>query len=144
MTSMQVGTVMTREVETVTPHSTLQEAAAKMKALDIGILPVCEGGRLLGMITDRDITIRAVAHGHDPFGDRVRDVMTPFVITCYEDQDIDEAARLMREKEVRRLVVLDRGGQLAGVLSLDDIAGATDETLLAGETLEQVSRHVRR
>ena len=117
-----VKAVMKRAVESVTPHSTLQVAAAQMKAANVGALPVCEGGQVVGMLTDRDITVRAVAHGHDAFEDRVRDVMTPNAVTCYEDQQVGEAARLMEENQVRRLAVLDRSQRLVGMLSLDDLA----------------------
>src|SRR4051794_32245747 len=119
---MQVKDIMTRDVETVAPHSTLQEAAELMKRLDVGTLPVCDGRRLVGMVTDRDITIRGVARGTDSFEERVRDVMTPEVIFCFAAQDVHEAAALMEQKQVRRLVVLDREHQLVGVVSLGDLA----------------------
>jgi CBS domain-containing protein len=130
---------MTRRVEVIRPDSTLQEAAEKMKDLDVGPLPVCEGDRLVGMITDRDITVRGVAEGQDPWTDHVRDVMTKEVIFCFEDQDVAEAARLMKDKQVRRLVVLDRDRRLVGIVSLGDLAVDADEEV-AGNTLEGVSQ----
>jgi len=137
---MHVKDIMTRDVATVAPHTVLQEAAAKMKALDVGLLPVCEGDRLVGMVTDRDITVRAVSEGADAGSHRVRDVMTSDVVYCYEDQDVQEAARLMEEKQVRRLVVLTRDKRLVGVVSLGDLAVQTGDERMAGEALENVSR----
>jgi CBS domain-containing protein len=136
---MQVHEVMTREVEFVHPDSTLQEAASKMKARDIGPLPVCDKGWVVGMLTDRDITVRATAQGKDPKAICVRDVMTPEVIACSEDQPLAEAARLMAERQVRRLLVLNRDKQLVGVVSLGDLAIQTGHQQLAGEILDQVS-----
>jgi CBS domain-containing protein len=111
-----------------------------MKSLDVGLLPVCEEVRLVGMVTDRDITVRAVSAGADAGSHRVRDVMTSDVVFCYEDQDVHEAARLMEEKQVRRLVVLTRDRRLAGIISLGDLAVQTGDERLAGEALESVSR----
>src|SRR3954466_11863099 len=103
---MRVSEVMTRGVECISPDATLQEAAARMKSLDVGPLPVCDNDRLVGMVTDRDITVRATAEGEAPTDVRVRDIMTLEVFWCFEDQDAAEAARLMEQKQVRRLVVL--------------------------------------
>src|SRR5207248_8749950 len=121
------------------PSASLQEAAGKMKALDVGPLPVCEGDQLVGMLTDRDITVRATAEALPPGLGRVQDVMTPDVVYCFEDQDVQEAARLMREHQIRRLVVLNRDKRLAGIVSLGDLAVETGDEKLAGETLERVS-----
>src|SRR5436309_8664365 len=103
---MQVKQVMTRGVECISPTTTVQEAARKMKTLDVGPLPICDNDRLTGMITDRDITVRAVAEGCDPKTTTVKDVMTPDVVYCFEDQDVREATKLMKEHQIRRLVVL--------------------------------------
>jgi CBS domain-containing protein len=137
---MQVKEIMTRDVKTVAPHDTLQAAAATMKLLDVGLLPVCQGDRLLGMVTDRDITVRAVADGADAGSHRVRDVMTTDVVFCYEEQDVHEAAQLMRDKQIRRLVVLSGDQRLVGIVSLGDLAVQTGDEQLAGETLENVSQ----
>src|SRR5215510_9128583 len=102
---MKVKDVMTRGAECVGPDDTLQEAARKMKNLDVGPLPVCDNDRLVGMVTDRDIAVRAVAEGQDPRTARVKDILTPDVIYCFEDQDVQDAAGLMKENQVRRLVV---------------------------------------
>jgi CBS domain-containing protein len=136
---MKVKDVMTKGAECVTPSTSLQEAARKMKNLDVGPLPVCEGDHLVGMITDRDITVRATAEALPPRLGQVRDVMTPDVVYCFEDQDVQEAARLMQEHQIRRLVVLNRDKWLAGIVSLGDLAVETGDEKLAGETLEQVS-----
>src|SRR5436190_21884821 len=93
-TAMKVMDVMTKGAEWVTPSTSLQEAASRMKTLDVGPLPVCEGDQLVGLITDRDITVRATAEGLPPRLGQVRDVMTPDVVYCYENQDVQEAARL--------------------------------------------------
>jgi CBS domain-containing protein len=137
---MQVKDVMTKGAECVRPDDTLQDAARKMKGLDVGPLPVCDNDRLVGMITDRDITVRAVAEGKDPRSARVRDAMTEGVCYCFEDDDVADAARLMKEKQIRRLVVLNRDKRLAGIVSLGDLAVETGDEHLAGQTLEHVSQ----
>src|SRR5918911_1856091 len=136
---MQVKEVMTRDVEVVRPDTSLREAAEKMRAADVGPMPVCEGDRLVGMITDRDVTVRSTAEGYDPWTARVRDAMTAEVTYCFEDDDVAEAARLMQEKGVRRLVVLDRDRRLAGIVSLGDLAVHLGDDPLSSETLERVS-----
>src|SRR5437763_10508619 len=100
---MQVREIMTCGVEVIRPDATLQEAAQKMKSLDVGPLPVCDGDRLVGMLTDRDITVRATAEGLDPKTTRVRDVMTPEVYYVFEDADVQEAARVMQQRQIRRI-----------------------------------------
>ena len=136
---MRVSEVMTRDAECIGPDATLQQAAEKMKSLDVGSLPVCDNDRLAGMLTDRDITVRSVSDGHDPRTDRVRDAMTPKVIYCSEDQDIAEAAKLLKENQIRRLPVLNRDKRLVGIVSLGDLAVETHDEQLAGSTLEAVS-----
>src|SRR5688572_27041303 len=116
---MQVKDVMTPGVECTEPRATVREAAQRMRDLDVGVLPVCgEDDRLAGMITDRDITVRAVAGEYDLAKSVVREVMTPKVVYCFDDQNVKEAAELMQEHQVRRLVVLNRDKRLVGVLSL--------------------------
>jgi CBS domain-containing protein len=136
---MLVTNVMTKGAECARPADSLQQAAQKMKDLDVGTLPVCEGDHLVGMITDRDITVRATAEGLPPGLGHVRDVMTPDVVSCFEDQDVREAARLMQEHQVRRLVVLNRDQRLVGIVSLGDLAVETGDEKLAAKTLEEVS-----
>lgn len=136
---MRVREVMTRSVECIGPNATLQEAAAKMKSLDIGTLPVCDNDRLVGMVTDRDITVRATAEGDPPKDIHVRDIMTPEVIYCFEDALVEDAARLMDAKQVRRLVVLNGDKRMIGIVSLGDLAVETGNEQLAGSVLEGVS-----
>jgi len=136
---MQVKEVMTRGVECARPADTLEAAAARMKSLDVGVLPVCgEQDRLVGMLTDRDVTVRATAEGEDPKKVCVKDVMTPEVSYCFEDDDVGEAARKMKDKQIRRLVVLNRDKRLTGIVSLGDLAVEGDRNQ-AAEALSGVS-----
>src|SRR5262245_38321433 len=118
---MKVQEVMTREVAVVHPDSTLQEAADRMRQLNVGPLPVCDNDRLVGMITDRDITVRSTAEGLDPWTTPVREAMTPDVVCCSEDDDVSEAALLMTKNHVSRLLVLDRNRRLVGIVAQDDL-----------------------
>ena len=136
---MKVSEVMTREVQTIRPDQTAKEAANFMLSTDAGSIPVTDGDRLVGMITDRDITVRAVAEGLDPSTALVRDVMTPSIIYCYEDQDVSNAAHMMEQNQIRRLVVLNRDKRMVGILSLGDLAVDSGDEELAGHTLEAVS-----
>ncbi len=136
---MQVYQAMTPDVMCVPPEATLMEAACLMRSLDVGPLPVCEGDRLLGMVTDRDITVRATAEGYDPRATHVADVMTARVVCCRDSDDVREAAKLMQRRQLRRLVVVNGGGRLVGIVSLGDLALQTGDDKLAGETLERVS-----
>jgi CBS domain-containing protein len=136
---MKVGQVMTSDVITIGPEATLTEAARRMRGLDIGPLPVADGGRLVGMLTDRDIAVRATAEGRDPQDTRVSDVMTRDVVCCFEDDDVLQAARAMAQYRKRRLVVVDGAGRVVGIVSLGDLAlRARNE--LAGEALEAISQ----
>jgi len=136
---MQVNELMTRDAECIRPDATLQQAAKRMKTLDVGSLPVCDNDRLVGVLTDRDIIIRSVSEGHDPRTDCVRDAMTPEIVYCFEDNDVKEAADLMRQKQIRRLPVLNRQKRLVGIVSLGDLAVETGVEQLAGNTLEGIS-----
>jgi CBS domain-containing protein len=136
---MQLKEIMTRDVEVIHPNATLDEAAGKMDALNVGPLPVCDGDRLVGFLTDRDITVRSTAAGNDPKTTKVRDVMTGEVVYCFEDQEVHEAARLMDEKQIRRLVILNRAKKLVGIVSLGDLAVETGDDRLSGDVLEGVS-----
>jgi CBS domain-containing protein len=131
---------MTRDVEVIRPDATLQEAAERMRSLDVGPLPVCDGDRLVGMVTDRDIAVRGTAAGKDPATTQVQEVMTPEIHYCFEDQRVEEAARMMQDLQVRRLVVLNRDKRLVGIVSLGDLAVQTDDEELSGETVEAVSQ----
>jgi len=136
---MQISEVMTRGAECIRPDATLQAAAERMKDLDVGALPVCDHDRLVGVLTDRDISVRAVAEGDSPWTARVSEVMTPGIIYCFEDQDVSEAAQLMKDKQVRRLPVLNRAKRLVGIVSLGDLAVETGNEHLVGDALEGIS-----
>jgi len=118
---MKVSDAMTPEVQLCTPDDTLRDAAEAMAALGVGLLPVTDNDRLVGMISDRDIAIRGIGMGRGPDG-RVGDVMTADVKYCYDDQDLDEVSANMGEIQVRRLPVLNRNKQLVGIIALGDIA----------------------
>jgi len=122
---MQLREVMTRDVEVIRPEAPIAEAARKMDELNIGPLPVCDGDRLIGMVTDRDITVRATSAGRDPQTTPVREAMSQDVLYCYEDQDVRDAARMMSEQQIRRLPVISRDKRLVGIVSLGDIAAET-------------------
>lgn len=135
---MKIADLMTRDPQTIAPDDTLRRAAELMDDLDVGVLPVCDAGRLVGMVTDRDITVRATAAGESPEAAKVGEIMTTDLRWCYEDEDVEGAERMMRQAQIRRLPVLDRDRRLVGVLSLGDLAakGARD----VGETLDIISQ----
>jgi CBS domain-containing protein len=135
---MKVSEAMTRNVRIANPEETIQAVARMMVTLDAGALPVAEGDHLVGMITDRDIAVRGIAEGKGP-ETKVRDVMTPEVRYCFDDQDIAEVTRNMADIQVRRLPVIDRAKRLVGILSLGDVA-VTPEEAKAGEALHGISR----
>ena len=136
---MQVYEAMTPDVVSVGPGTTLAEAARMMRTLHVGPLPVCDDGRIIGVLTDRDITVRATAEGLDPVTTPVGDVMTPEVLSCQETDNVSDAALKMQMLQVRRLIVLDEEGRLAGIVSLGDIALQGRDESLTGRTLERVS-----
>jgi CBS domain-containing protein len=135
---MKVSEVMTRDVQLIEPTQTIREAARLMAELDSGILPVRDGDRLAGMITDRDIAVRAVAQGRGP-DTAVREVMTDDVKYCYEDDDTGDVARNMADIQVRRLPVLTREKRLVGIISLGDMA-MSDGSGRAGEAVAGISQ----
>lgn len=134
---MQVREAMTTDVQLLDPEQTLQEAARLMADRDIGALPIREGDRLVGLLTDRDITIRAVAEGKS-LDTPVREVMTKEIKYCFEDEELSHVAQNMGDIQVKRLVVLDRNKQLVGIVSLADIAN-TEGVQEAGEAVCGIS-----
>src|SRR5690242_16528286 len=133
---MRLKEIMTRHVECINPEDTLARAAERMRDLDVGCLPVCGGDdRLAGVITDRDITIRGTAEGRDPETTRIEDIMTPDISYCFENDSVDEAARIMEEMQIRRLVVLNRDKRLVGIVSLGDLAVKSGNQRLSAEAL---------
>jgi CBS domain-containing protein len=137
---MKIRDITTHNPAVINPEAALLEAAQKMKKLDVGSLPVCDGERLVGMVTDRDITVRGTAEGRDPRQTKVRDVMTPEVCYCVEDQELREAAELMEEHQIRRLPVLDGKKRLVGIISLGDVSVRGEDGRFAAEILESVSK----
>jgi CBS domain-containing protein len=125
---MRVRDVMTWPAATIGKDDSVHLAARRMLAAEVGALPVTDGDQLVGMITDRDITVRVTAESRDPERTRVAEVMTPRVVTCRDDLPVGDAARTMVHNGVRRLAVLDAAGRLIGVVSVDDLAvAAADE-----------------
>jgi CBS domain-containing protein len=139
---MQIREIMTREVDVIRPDASVRDAALKMKELDVGAIPVCDGQKLQGLVTDRDITVRAVAEGRNPSEVQVAEVMSGDIAYCFEDETVEQAANLMESKQIRRLPVLDRNKQLAGIISLGDISVRTEGSRqkdLAADALEEIS-----
>lgn len=134
---MRVSDAMTTDVQLCTPEDTLKDAAEAMMTLDVGLLPVTDGDRLVGMISDRDMAVRGLAMGLGPDA-RVRNVMTEDVKYCFEDQELEEVTRNMGDIQVRRLPVLNRDKRLVGIIALGDIARAKSGDGTA-EALSQIS-----
>lgn len=135
----QICDVMTRDVRVVSPHDTMQRAAQCMDELNVGVVPVCDGQRLLGVVTDRDIAVRGVAAGKPAEATPVTDVMSAHVRWCYEDQPIDEVMDEMRDTQIRRLPVVDRDKHLVGIVSLGDLAARGADGRRVAETLRDIS-----
>ena len=134
---MKIRDVMTRDVQTVTADQTAQEAASFMLREDAGSMPVTDGTRLIGMITDRDIAVRGVARGYGP-ETQVRELMSDDIVCARIDDDVEEVAMRMSEAQVRRLPVLDENEQLCGIVSLGDLSREADDEV-AQHALEGVS-----
>src|SRR5437667_341258 len=130
---MKVREIMSQQVECIDPMLPIAKAAEKMRDLDIGFLPICEKDKVTGTVTDRDITTKSVAQGRDARLAPVNEIMRPEVFYCYDDQDVEAVARYMQEKEVRRMVILNRDKKLVGIVSLGDIAKLPVEKEVAGE-----------
>jgi CBS-domain-containing membrane protein len=135
----KVGEIMTRSVAVVQQDDSLQHAAQKMKTLNVGSLPVCDGDAMVGVVTDRDIAVRGVAAGMVPQESRVSDVMTSDVRWCSETDGVEQAMELMGEAQVRRLAVLDENRKIVGVISLGDLA--TRQSAHTDATLREISEH---
>jgi len=136
---MKLSSIMTGGIETIPPQASLAEAARKMASQDIGSLPVCaEPRRVVGIITDRDITVRAVARGMDPNQTRVEEVMTRDVLSCSSEAEVEHACELMERRQVRRLLVTGQDETPVGIVSLGDIALCLRESQ-SGEVLKKVS-----
>ena len=136
---MKVKEIMSTNVESISADSNLVEAANIMARLDIGFLPVIDAD-VAGVITDRDIVVRAVAEGRDPGKTKVGDILTSSVETLSEDQDIKDAAKLMQDKQIRRILVKGDNDAYVGVVSLGDLAVEGHDAKLSGKSLEKISQ----
>lgn len=133
-----VADIMTTDVASVSPEESIRRVAEMMKELDIGSIPVCSGDKVVGMVTDRDIAIRTVAEGESADTAQVRDIMSVNVITCFDNQPVDELMEEMRDEQVRRIPVLDhQTQQLIGIVSLGDLA--TKHSAEVDRTLYEIS-----
>jgi CBS domain-containing protein len=135
---MKIYECMTEDVRTVTPDTTIRDAARIMAATDLGAVPVSNKERLVGMLSDRDIVVRAVCRGLGP-DTLVRDIMSEEIRYCYDDDEVEDVAKNMGEIQVRRLPVINRGKRLVGIVALSDLtAGAAPRVI--GEALDKISR----
>jgi CBS domain-containing protein len=130
--------VMTRDVEVIAPQEHLRDAAEKMRSLNVGALPVCEGERVVGMLTDRDIVVRAIALGMDSANTPVEEAMTGNVQFCFEDDDISTVLARMKDLQVRRFIVVDEDEHLVGIVSLGDLSLVMSDQRM-GDALEGIS-----
>jgi CBS domain-containing protein len=124
---MKITDVMTRDVRVIQPDRTVRDAARLMDELNVGSLPVCDGRRLIGMITDRDITVRSTAAGLAPDRHTVREIMTDDVEWCFDDDDVDEIVDIMSRHQIRRIPVVNRQKRLVGIVALGDLAEDTED-----------------
>ena len=136
---MKIREIMSSDVQCIGPDNTLVEAAGLMRELDVGAIPVCDQEHLAGMLTDRDLVLRAVATGKDPNRATVRETMSEGIFSIFEDQSVEEAAHLMEKKQIRRLPVLSRQKRLVGIVSLGDLA-MNSQPAFSGTALREVSR----
>ena len=134
---MKIREIMTTNVECVSPDTGLKDLAGKMKTLDVGFVPICENDRLVGTVTDRDIVVRGLAGGKDIATCKAGDIMTTNVFWCFEDQDVKDVAKQMRDKDVRRMVILNQGKRLVGVVSIGDISKVEEKE--TGKTLKDIT-----
>lgn len=131
--------IMTTHVDVIAPDALAEDAATKMKGLNVGAIPVCDGEKLVGMITDRDLVLRVMAEHRDPKKSRVSEAMSSDILFCYEDDDVEKASRMMSQKQIRRLPILSTGKKLVGIVSLGDLAVHGTDSQMSGKILEQVS-----
>jgi CBS domain-containing protein len=137
---MKVKEAMHAGASWIDPQEPLTDIAERMRADDIGALPVGENDRLIGMVTDRDIVVRGLGGGNDPIQLTARDVMTGPIVYCTVNEDLEDAVRIMERNQIRRLPVIDENQRMVGMLSLGDVA-ATASAMLSAETLRAVSAH---
>ena len=140
---MKVREIMSSPVKQISSSAMVSEAADKMKTFDVGALPILEDNKIVGMLTDRDIVVRTIAMDMDPKMTVIKDIFTPEVLCCFEEDDISAAAKIMEDNQVRRLVVLDNEKTVVGMISLGDLALKTSNDHLAYEILERVCEPAR-
>ncbi len=133
-----ISEIMSTDVKVLKPDNSLQTAAQLMSELNVGAIPVCEGEKLIGMVTDRDIAIRGVAYGKNINKTSIKEVMSPDVHWCFEDQQIEEVSEKMSDLQVRRIPIMNRQKKLVGIVSLGDLA-AKHSSREAAETLRDIS-----
>jgi CBS domain-containing protein len=136
---MKINEIMTADVKVIKPETTLQDAAGFMRELSVGALPVCDGMKLRGMLTDRDIVVRAVADGLDMVTTTAAECMTAEITFCFDDEDLEVAHGLMKDQQIRRLPVVDREKQLVGIVSIGDLAIKAEDARKVGETIQEIS-----
>jgi CBS domain-containing protein len=140
---MNVKEIMHANPTFISPNTTIQKAANIMKNIDSGFLPICNGEKLIGTITDRDIVVRFVAEAKDPTtSTSVEDIMSQKIIYCYEDDDIEMAAQKMEQEHIRRLVVLNNNKKLVGIISVGDISAKLPDSKLSGEIMNKVNEQL--
>jgi len=137
---MQVSEIMSQRFDNIGADAPIRSAAIRMRDLDVGMLPVEQHGEIVGTVTDRDITVRAIASGADPDTTAVSNVMSTQVYVCLQEDDLQQAARIMEEYQVRRLMVQDGNGNFVGMLSLADLARHREAERLGARILEEVSQ----
>lgn len=138
---MQAKDVMSSNIRIIPSNTSIQAAAELMRQMDIGVLPVTEGGQIVGTLTDRDIAVRAVAEGCDPGATPAREVMSRDVVSCYDDDDARTVANAMELNKVRRVVVVNRKNEAVGMISVDDLAVHPETKVLADDIVKQFSKH---
>ena len=131
--------VMSRDVQVISPDETIKEAAQQMRKGDFGMMPVGENDRMSGTISDRDIVIRAVAEGKDP-STKVREIMSEGIVWAYEEDSVDDAAKLMGDRQIRRLPIVNADKRLVGIVALGDFAVESADIEIAGEALSEISK----
>lgn len=138
---MKTAEIMTPRIAYAGEEDTLMSATQKMRDIDVGVLPVKDGNdQLAGVLTDRDIVVRAVAQGKLPAATQVREVMTPGAISCGAAQEVEEALEIMKQEQIRRLIVLDGNHIAVGIVALGDLARKVPDKQLAGRAVEEISK----
>lgn len=138
----QIKDVMSPNFKWMAPDSPVSQVAQAMRDMDIGFMPLAENDKMIGMVTDRDITVRAIAEGKDPANTAAREVMTPKTYYCYDDQDVEEVCNNMGEIQVRRLPVVNRDKRLVGIVSLGDLAQEASRPNI-GQTQQQITAELQ-